>query len=96
MTKDDLNNLVTIADLKCFSNKIIGELRRLLEKEKPEFYSPTQFSKKTGMPYTTVIHYCKNNLLKAHQAHKGGAWHIAASEIERLKEEAEDNQLNIR
>lgn len=96
MTRDELNNIVTIADLKGFSDKIISELRRLLEKEKPEFYSPAQFSKRTGMPYTTVIHYCKNNLLKAHQAYKGGAWHIAASEIERLKEEAEENQLNMR
>lgn len=93
MTKDDLNNLVTIADLKNHTDKIIDELRKLLAKETREFYSPTEFSKITGMPYTTVVHYCKSNLLKAQQAYKGGAWHISTSEIERLKDEA-DKKLN--
>ncbi len=96
MTKDDLNNLVTIADLKSFSDRIISEFHRLCEKEKPEFYSPSQFSKITGMPYTTVIHYCKNNQLKARQEYKGGTWLIYSSEINRYKEEANQNRKGYR
>lgn len=88
MQKEDLNNLVTVSDLHSFSEKIISEIHRISEKDKPEFYTPSQFSKKTGMPYTTVIHYCKNNHLKSRQEHKGSAWLIYASEIDRLKQEA--------
>lgn len=94
MQKEDLNNLVTVSDLNNFSEKIINEIHRLADKNKPEFYTPNQFSKITGMPYTTIIHYCKNRMLKARQAFKGGAWQIYASEIERLKEEANINYSN--
>ncbi len=96
MQKEDLNNLVTVADLNSFSEKIINEIHRLSEKDKPEFYTPNQFSKITGMPYTTVVHYCKNNLLKARQEFKGGSWQIYASEINRFKEEASLNHLAYR
>ena len=93
MQKEDLNNLVTVADLSSFSEKIINEIHRLSEKDKPEFYTPNQFSKLTGMPYTTVVHYCKKNLLKARQEFKGGSWQIYANEINRLKKEAHLNHL---
>jgi hypothetical protein len=96
MQKEDLNNLVTVADLTSFSEKIISEIHRLSEKEKPQFYTPTQFSKLTGMPYTTVVHYCKKNFLKARQEFKGGSWQIYSSEINRLKEEAQLNHLAYR
>jgi hypothetical protein len=96
MLKEDLNNLVTVAVLHSFSEKIISEMHRLSEKDKPEFYTPSQFSKLIGMPYTTVIHYCKNNMLKARQEFKGGSWQIYASEINRLKEEAKTNHLSYR
>ena len=91
MQREDLNNLVTISDLNNFSERIINEIHRLAEKDKPEFYTPSQFSKITGMPYTTIIHYCKNRMLKARQEFKGGSWQIYASEINRLKEEANIN-----
>ena len=91
MQKDDLNNLVTVADLNNFSEKIISEIHRLADKNKPEFYTPNQFIKITGMPYTTIINYCKNRLIKARQEFKGGAWQIYASEIERFKKEANLN-----
>jgi hypothetical protein len=91
MQKEDLNNLVTVADLNSFSERIILEIQRLVEKDKPKFYSPSKFAKLTGMPYTTVIHYCKTHRLKARQEFKGGSWQIYASEINRLKEEANIN-----
>ncbi|MCU4174002.1 hypothetical protein [Carboxylicivirga sp. N1Y90] len=96
MQKEDLNNLVTVADLNSFSEKIISEMHRISEKDKPEFYTPSQFSKLTGMPYTTVIHYCKKNMLKARQEFKGGSWQIYASEMNRLKEEATTNHLSYK
>ena len=91
MQKEDLNNLVTVADLNNFYEKIINEIHRLTDENKPEFYTPNQFSKITGMPYTTIIHYCKHRMLKARQEFKGGSWQIYASEIERLKKEANIN-----
>ena len=94
MQKEELNNLVTVADLNDFSKKIINEIHRITDKNKPEFYSPTEFGKKVGMPYTTVIHYCKTQRLKARQDMKGGSWQIFASEIDRLKEEASINYSN--
>ena len=96
MQKEDLNNLVTVADLNSFSEKIISEMHRISEKDKPEFYTPSQFSKLTGMPYTTVIHYCKKNMLKARQEFTGGSWQIYASEMNRLKEEATTNHLSYK
>jgi hypothetical protein len=94
MQKEDFNNLVTIADLNSFSEKIIREIQRLSDREKPEFYTPNQFSKLTGMPYTTVVHYCKHNMLKARQQFKGGSWQIFASELSRFKEEANVNFIS--
>lgn len=93
MQKDELNNLATIADLNRVSEKIIGELHRMLEKDKPKFYTPSQFCKITGMPYTTVIHYCKKRLLQARQDNKGSAWLIKASEVERFSNETLNNHL---
>lgn len=94
MQKEDLNNLVTVADLNNFSEKIINEIHRLADENKPEFYTPNQFSKITGMPYTTIINYCKHRMLKARQEFKGGAWQIYATEIERFKKEANINYSN--
>lgn len=91
MQKEDLNNLVTVADLNDFSEKIISEIHRLVDKSKPEFYTPKQLSTITGMPYTTIINYCKNRFLKARQEFKGGSWQIYASEIDRLRKEANIN-----
>ena len=76
MQKEDLNKLVTVEDLNDFSEKIINEIRRIADKNKPEFYSPNQFSKLIGMPYTTVINYCKTRRLKARQDMKGCSWQI--------------------
>jgi hypothetical protein len=95
MIKEDLNKLVTIADLENYFERIRKEIQQLVEKDKPEFYTPNQFSKLTGMPYTTVIHYCKTRRLKARQDMKGGSWQIYASEIDRLKEEANINYSNL-
>lgn len=95
MRKDDLNNLVTIADLNNCADKIINELRRLLKKDEVEFYSPKQFSEKTGMPYTTIIQYCKTRQLKARQEFKGSKWLIYASELDRFKKEANDNHIDV-
>ncbi|WP_289055761.1 hypothetical protein [Carboxylicivirga marina] len=93
MQKEELNNLVTVSDLNHFSEKIISEIHRLADKNKQEFYSPSQFGKIVGMPYTTVVHYCKTRRLKARQDMKGGSWQIYACEIDRLKKEADINYL---
>ena len=91
MTKEELTQLVTIADLENFYQKLREDMQQLMNQNQKEFYTPKEFSKKTGMPYTTVIHYCKTRQLKARQEFSGGSWQIFASEIDRFKKEANIN-----
>lgn len=56
-----------------------------------EFYSPKEFSHKTGIPYSTVIYRCKFGKLKARQDDHNCSWQIFASELERYKDEASEN-----
>ncbi len=94
MTRDELSRLVTIEDLEKFYQRVKIEILSLLNKDKKEFYTPKEFAKKTGLPYTTIIHYCNTGKLKARQAVPGGAWQIHHSEIDRFIQEAEQNKIN--
>ncbi len=68
-------------------------LREQKEKNslKREFYSPKEFSGLTGIPYSTILRYCSNATLKARQIEPGACWQILASELDRLKREANEN-----
>lgn len=56
--------------------------------QKIAFYSPIEFSKRTSVPYSTVIYRCKTARLKARQDMPNGTWLIHASELERYINEA--------
>lgn len=91
MTKEELNKLVTIEDLENFSRKFISEVKKMLEKkEGKEFYSPKEFSYKTGIKYSTVVYRCKIGGLKARQDYPGCSWLIYKSELERFIQEANE------
>ncbi|MBL4625185.1 MAG: helix-turn-helix domain-containing protein [Flavobacteriales bacterium] len=86
---------VTQEDLNVFYQKITTEFDRLMsEKHYREFYTPREFSNITGIKYPTVIHYCNNGKIKARQHDIGGSWIIPRSEIDRFKDEADDNLWN--
>jgi hypothetical protein len=93
MTKEELNQLITVGDLQNFRKNLVADLEILLKlKNRKEFYSPKEFSYKTGMKYSTVIYRCKMGKLKARQDDPNCSWSIYSSEIERFIQEANENQ----
>ena len=92
MTKEDFNELVTVKDLNDLHRRIIQDVKEILIGRIPqkEFYSPREFSKATGVKYSTVLYKCLIGRLAARQDQPGSNWHIKASEIERYKKEASD------
>lgn len=56
-----------------------------------EFLSPKEFSHITGVKYSTVVYRCNNGKLKARQETPKSSWQIFATEVERYKEEANQN-----
>ena len=94
MTREELNQLVTVDDLNKFYEKIITELKSLISTNNmKEFYTPREFGEVTGMKYSTVINYCNTGKIKARQDGNGGTWQILRSEIDRFITEAEENTL---
>lgn len=94
MNKEDLSQIVTLKDLENFHQRIVSDVKGLLnDKKNPqkEFYTPKEFSYVTGMKYSTVVYRCKVGTLKARQDNPNCSWQIYASEIDRLKAEAEQN-----
>lgn len=96
MTKDDLNQIVTIKDLEVFRERLLTELKSILiNKDSPRkgFYTPKEFGYATGMKYSTILHHCSTGKLKARQDNPNCSWSICASEVERFKEEADKNTV---
>lgn len=56
-----------------------------------EFLSPKEFSHITGIKYSTVVYRCTTGKLKARQESAKSSWQIFATEVERYKEEANQN-----
>ena len=95
MTREELNQLATVADIENLYSRIVNDLRDIISKSlnNKEFYTPREFSESTGMKYSTIIHYCNTGQLKARQERSRGAWQIHASELERFSYEAKNNTL---
>lgn len=93
MNTEDLKQISTKKDLYDFEGRILKFLNDILRKFKPqkEFLSPKEFSAITGMKYSTVVYKCVNGRIKANQESPNSTWRILTSEVERLKEEAENN-----
>lgn len=93
MTKEELNQLVTIEDLEKFGNKLILEIKKMFAPHSIEkgFYTPKEFSHITGMKYSTVVYRCNTGMLKARQDGPNCSWSIDKSEAERFIQEAESN-----
>ncbi len=92
MNKEEL---VTVKDLETLRQSIFSDVKGLLDKKKDvkEFYTPKEFSKVTGMKYTTIIYRCKVGKLKATQDGPKCSWLIDGAEVDRLKEEATLNAV---
>lgn len=94
MTKEEINQIATVKDLETFHQRIVNDVKGLLfDKKNPqkEFYTPKEFSHMTGLKYSTVVYRCKVGKLKARQDSPNCSWQIYSSEIERFKDEANEN-----
>ena len=81
----------------------VGELEKLLSNAmksnnsssgnqlQKEFLSPKEFSFITGVKYSTVVYRCTTGKLKARQETPKSSWQIFATEVERYREEANNN-----
>jgi hypothetical protein len=56
-----------------------------------QFYSPKEFAFITGYKYSTVVYRCTSGKLKARQETPKSSWQICATEVERYKEESNQN-----
>jgi hypothetical protein len=90
MNLDDLNQLVTKKDLKDFKVELSEYLLSLINPRK-EFYTPKEFSFKTGLKYSTIIYKCVTGKIKATQDSPNCTWLIFASELDRFRNQAEEN-----
>ncbi len=92
MTKEELNQVATVEDLEKLKDNIFNFLNNFfIEFTEKEFYTPKEFSKVTGLKYTTVINYCNNGNIKARQEGKRGAWVIHQDELKAYREQAQNN-----
>lgn len=92
MNRDDLNQLVTIKDLEIFRHQLIVDLRAIFKNEnqnEKKFFTPKEFSKITGIAYSSVVYRCSTGKLKARQDEPKCSWQICVSEIERYKSESD-------
>jgi len=90
MNKNDLNELVTKQDLENFKLELNETLNSRFNLVK-EFYTPKEFSYKTGIPYSTVVYKCNKGKIKGFQEAPNCSWLIYASEFERFKRLADEN-----
>lgn len=96
MNKEELSQLTTLKDLEAFRKDLLNEIRiMILSKINPlkDFLTPKEFSHKTGIPYSTVVHRCKSGKLKARQDEPNCTWLIHSSELSRYNNEADENAL---
>ncbi len=94
MNKEQLGEIATVNDLKLFKESLVGEIKEIiffaLHPQK-EFYTPKEFASITGSKYSTIVDHCKKGKLKARQSAPNSTWFIYVSEVERYKQEANDN-----
>jgi hypothetical protein len=91
MKKKDLDELVTVSDLEKGINELRGLILSAINPQK-DFLTPKEFSARTGMNYSTVIYKCTMGKLKAFQESPNSSWLIDATEIERFRKQADENQ----
>ena len=92
MKKKDLDELVTIGDLEKGINELRGLILSAINPQK-DFLTPKEFSARTGMTYSTVVYKCTMGKLKAHQESPNSGWFIVATEIDRIRKGAEENNI---
>jgi hypothetical protein len=83
---------LTVAEFE----KLIGAAMKNLNSSgnsqlQKEFYSPKEFSFVTGIKYSTVVYRCATGKLKARQETPKSSWQIFATELDRYKEESNQN-----
>ena len=69
--------------------KKIKDFKRYFEPQRKnypicELYTPKQFATKIGLPYSTIIIWCKRGRIKTVQVSPNSSWLIHSSELERI------------
>lgn len=82
-------------------DKTLGQFYSLLQRIADEvstkqFYTIPEFSRLTGLAQSTIKEYCLQGLLKATQASTGGKWLIYHAELQRLRDQAQENHFTER
>lgn len=94
MNKEDLNQLLTRKDLENWGENFLAVLMAKINPSKnslKEFYTSKEFAHLTGLKYSTVIYKAKTGAIKARQDGPSCSWQISASELDRFKNEANEN-----
>ena len=106
----DLQQIATRADLVQLRKEIadmMADVKESLSRESAKknsgkilekpFYSPTEFGRFIGVSRQTTTRWAQEGVIKALQkGGKGGVWLIPHSELERLIEESDDIEPQIR
>lgn len=83
---------LTVAELeKLLSNAIKNTNSSSGNQLQKEFLSPKEFAYVTGIKYSTVVYRCTTGKLKARQETPKSSWQIFATEVDRYKEESNQN-----
>ncbi len=95
MTKDQMLQLATVADLLTFKSELVDKIREMFRDQSiKEFYTPKEFAAVSGLKYSTVVNYCAASKLAATQTAANGGWLIHRSEVDRLIGEAKENKID--
>lgn len=89
MTRDDLNNIVTVGDIEKLKVELVNAMELLIKQRSyKEFYTPREFADITGLKYDSVLKRCREGTLPAYQPYKNGSWLIPGEEIQKIKAKA--------
>ncbi len=81
-----------VSKFKYVVNKIAQKIKDFKRRFEPkrknypicELYNLKQFAVKTGIPYSTLIYWCRRGRIKTVQQSPNSLWLIHASELERI------------
>ena len=84
LTVGEFEKLISSAMKNLSGSSVNNQLQK-------QFYSPKEFSFITGIKYSTVVYRCATGKLKARQETAKSSWQIFVTEVDRYKEESNQN-----
>ena len=83
---------IAVSKFKYVGNKITKKIKDFKRHFEPQcknyplcdLYNVKQFAAKTGLPYSTIIYWCKRGRIKTVQVSPNSSWLIHSSELQRI------------